>query len=479
IQLQVVDLLSQYIRDPKNKNNLVPSTLGLSEPVLIEQITAYNKLVVDRVQQVQTGATTDNPVVLNLNSDIEEARLKILKNLDNIRSAFSTTINTLKGQQQKLQSQISAVPEKEKMAREKSRQQEIKQNLYLYLLQKREESNIALASTISTARVVDPAQSFGSQIGPRRFQTYLIALLAGLLIPIVIIYIIDLFNDKVTTRSDIEKATNAPILGEIGHNENQQTLVFSQLSSRSVVAEQLRILRSNLSFLIGEQFNKPTILVTSSFGGEGKSFVSTNIGAAMALSGKKTVILEFDLRKPKIVAGLGLQKGQGLTNYLIGAARMDELPQKVPGVEDLYVVPCGPVPPNPSEILLAPKIAELFRWLREEYDVIIIDTAPVGLVSDALTLSQYADATLYVVRQRYTYKKQLLFINELYTQGKFLKMGLLVNDVISKGTRGYYGYGGGRYGYGYGYGYGVQSGYFDEKNSSWFKRLLKGKSLRK
>jgi capsular exopolysaccharide synthesis family protein len=174
------------------------------------------------------------------------------------------------------------------------------------------------------------------------------------------------------------------------------------------------------------------------------------------------VLLEFDLRKPKILVGLGLPKRQGLTNYLVGSAQLEELPQPVPQIDGLYVIPCGPVPPNPSEILLMPKIGELFTWLKLNFDAIVVDTAPVGLVSDSFTLSQYSDATIYVVRQRYTYKRQLSFIQELYEQHKLPNMGLLINDVIAKGSKGYYGYGAGKYGYGYGYyGYSDDSGYFN------------------
>jgi capsular exopolysaccharide synthesis family protein len=196
-------------------------------------------------------------------------------------------------------------------------------------------------------------------------------------------------------------------------------------------------------------------MVTSSFSGEGKSFVSTNLAASLAVSGKKTVILEFDLRKPKIAVGLGISKDYGLTNFLVGAATLQQLPHQVPQLENLFVIPCGPVPPNPSEILLNPKINELFSWLKNEFDAIVIDTAPVGLVSDAMTLSNFADSTLYIVRQRYTYKRQLQFVNDVYIQKKLPKVGLVINDVIAEGAKSYYGYGGGKYGYGYGYGYGM------------------------
>jgi capsular exopolysaccharide synthesis family protein len=467
VQLQVVKLLENYLNDPAKKQSLVPSTLGIEDPTLVALTSAYNQLVVERLSELQTGATVTNPVVLNLDKNIEDARLRMLQNLQNIEEVYQKAIESLKSRSSSIRSEISSIPERQRLNQERVRAQEIKQNLYLYLMQKREESEIAQASTISNSRIIDAAIPVPNLVGPFPIKIYGIGFLVGFFLPILIIYIRDLLNDKVTTRQDITKGTSAPILAEIGHSEDEQVLLFPG-NARGIVAEQLRILRSNLRFVLGDNYETPTIMVTSSFSGEGKSFVSTNLGATFAISGKKTVILEFDLRKPKIIAGLGLPKGHGLTNYLVGGTKLEELAQSVTQVENLYVIPCGPVPPNPSEILLTQKIAELFKWLKQEFDAIVIDTAPVGLVSDAFTLGQYADSTIYVIRQRYTFKKQLSFIQELYAQKKLPKMGVLVNDVISQGSKGYYGYGGGRYGYGYGYGYGYSYGasYFEENSSS-------------
>lgn len=476
IQLQVTELLENYLRKPENKLNLVPSTLGLTDPTLIGLVTGYNTLVAERERQLQTGATANNPVVINLEQQIEDARERMLRNLVNIREVYRSAISTFSKNQRGIRSQITSVPEKEREARDIVRQQEIKQNLYLYLLQKKEESAIAEASTIANSRILDKSRPKYNLVGPFPMKIYGIALLAGLLLPIIFIYLLDLLNDKVTTRNDITKITNAPIVGEIGHSVEEKVLLFPE-RSRTVIAEQLRILRSNLNFLLGDIGDKKqTFMVTSSFSGEGKSFVSTNLGAAFAVTGKKVVILEFDLRKPKIIAGLGLAKSQGITNYLVGAATLEELPQKVPGLESLYVIPCGPVPPNPSEILLSSRITDLFTWLKREFDVVVIDTAPVGLVSDSMTLSKFADATLYLVRQRYTFKNQVNFIDDLYTQNKLPRLGLIVNDVKAEGAQGYYGYGGGRYGYGYGYGLAQKGGYYDASGiakgfKGWLKRF--------
>lgn len=226
-----------------------------------------------------------------------------------------------------------------------------------------------------------------------------------------------------------------------------------------MVAEQFRIIRSNLQYIIGKK-EKNTIMVTSSFSGEGKSFVSLNVASVMALAGKKTIILELDIRKPKIISGLNMAKGPGLTNYLIGKSDLEELIQPVPDMENLYVLGCGPVPPNPAELLLDPKVEEMFKHLQEKFDVVVIDTAPVGMVSDAQTLSKFADCSLYIVRQGYTFKKQITLVDEFYLENKLPHVAIIINDVKIKAGYGYYGYG--RYGYGQGYGYGYGSYYEEE-----------------
>jgi capsular exopolysaccharide synthesis family protein len=220
---------------------------------------------------------------------------------------------------------------------------------------------------------------------------------------------------------------------------------------------------------------KPVILVTSSFSNEGKSFVSTNLGAVLSLAGKRTLVLEFDIRKPKVLAGLGLGKKPGLTNWLLGKAELEDLPVPVPGFENLFVLPCGPVPPNPAEMLLLPKMETLFAWVRTNYDAVVMDTAPAGIVSDALTLSHFADATLYITRQGRTFKKQVELIDDFARQDKLPRMSVVLNDVRLETAYGYYSYGK------YGYGYGEQAGYFEEapNGSGQAKKSLFGRWRKK
>lgn len=454
IQLTLVGLLQDYLLDDKNNLQRVPSTLGLTDPTLLGLTTGYNELIIEREKQLQTGATESSIVVKNNNAAIEDTRLKLIENLNTLKRGISNSIASSNTRSGSFRSEINQIPEKERESRERTRQQQIKQNLYLYLLQRKEESSLSQASTIASSKVVDNALYMAEQVSPKVLNIYSIALLVGLFFPLLIIYIIELFNDKITARADIEKYTTLPIIAEVGHNIQEDTLIFTN-NTRSVIAEQFRMLRSNLKYLLGEnKKNTSVILVTSSISGEGKSFVSTNLAASLAIMGNKTVILEFDLRKPKIMAGLKLTNENGLTNYLIGDISPEKLASPVPGIASLFVISSGPIPPNPSELLLSKKIDELFIYLKQSFDYIVVDTAPVGLVSDAYTLSMQADASLYIVRQGYTLKKQMGMIQDLYEKKKLLGMGLLVNDIHLAGRyKGYYGYGGSLYnGYGYSYG---------------------------
>lgn len=465
LQLDLVNLVDQYLRDAQKKYSLVPSSLGLQDPTLNALIQSYNTLEFERKALLDGGTPPGNLVVKQKEEQLEKLRSSLLENLKNIRGAYQQAISELEKKSSFAQSEFRSLPKKAREMLEIQRQADSKLTLANYLMEKREETAISKASTISNSKILEEADVNSIPVKPNRRTVQLFAVLIGLAIPALVIFIIEISNDKVTTRSDIERITAAPILGEVGHSFSGETLVATS-TSRGMVAEQFRIIRSNLQYIIGS-LAKPTILTTSSFSGEGKSFISTNIGAVMALAGKKTVVLEFDIRKPKIMAGLGLQQHTGITQYLLGRAQAADLPVAVPGYENFYVIACGPVPPNPAELLLEKRVAELFAWLKEHFDVILIDTAPVGMVSDALTLAQFADATLYIVRQGHTFKKQVGLIDELYVQQKLPKLSVIINDVKLKAGYGYYGYG--RYGYGYGYG---ESYYAEETPLPSFRQRL-------
>ncbi|MDP9229646.1 MAG: polysaccharide biosynthesis tyrosine autokinase, partial [Bacteroidota bacterium] len=388
-----------------------------------------------------------NVLVKQKEEEIEKIRQSLMENLRNIKSTLNTFINDLQRKSNSAQGSIKSLPAKLRNLEEIQRQQTIKLSIYKILLEKREETAISGASTISNSKIVEKAFPDIKPVKPKRRNIQLIAFFIGLLLPAFFIFILELLNDKVWTRYDIEKLTNAPILGEIGHSFANIPLVVTK-TNRTMVAEQFRILRSNLQYVLNK-IEKPVMLVTSSFSGEGKSFVATNMGAVLALAGKKTIVLEFDIRKPKVLAGLKIPKRTGITNFLVGKATPEELPSLVPGYDNLFVMGCGPVPPNPSELLLDTRVADLFAYLRQNFDVILIDTAPVGMVSDAQTLGKFADCSLYLVRQGHTYKKQIALIDELYLGSKLPKISVILNGVRIKPGFGYYGYG--RYGYGAGH----------------------------
>ncbi len=460
IKGNVAGMIDTYLADKQNNFSkvVVPSTLNLQDPTLNALVSAYNAKQIERQQLLDANIPLNNPVVVEAANEIEKLRTSIRENLRNIRQASGNVVATYRQRTGVSEQQLRAMPVKVKELTEIRREVEAVQNLYRFLQEKKEETSLTRASTISGSEVIDMAMPSDVPVKPNRRTIQIIAVLVGLGLPALFIFIAEVLNDKVSTRFDIERITNAPILGEIGHSYSENTLVVSK-TTRSMVAEQFRIIRSNLQYVLNKK-EKATILVSSSFSGEGKSYVSTNMGAVLALAGKKTVILEFDIRKPKILSGLKIQRGQGITNYLVGNETLNSLIKPVPEYENLFVLGCGPIPPNPAELLLDTKLDEMFAWLKNNFDIILVDTAPVGMVSDAMSLSKFADCTLYLVRQGHTFKKQVTLIDEFYKSNKLPKLSIIVNDVKLKAGYGYYGYG--RYGYGYGYG-GKNGSYYEEE----------------
>jgi tyrosine-protein kinase Etk/Wzc len=456
LQDNVAVMIDNYISDQANAFNLVPSTLGLGDATLSTLIGAYNVAQLERKALIDANTPITNVKVRQKESEIERLRINIRESLQNLRKSIAALINRLEQRNSAVLTQVRSLPLKEQALLEIKTQQQTKQTIYNLLLEKREQTQISLAGTISNMKVIEEATVDPIPIKPKPSNVYLISFIAGFALPALFVFGIELFNDKVTGRNDIEKVTSVPIVGEIGHSYLGNNLIVKP-NQRSIVAEQFRIIRSNLQYILANS-PKPVILVTSSFSGEGKSFLSTNLGAVLSLANKKTIILEFDIRKPKILSHLGLPKKPGITNFLLGTVKLEDLAVPVPGYDNLFVLPCGPIPPNPAELLLDPKLDELFAYLKQHFDTVVIDTAPVGMVSDAMSLSRFADCTLYMVRQGHTYKKQVLLIDEFHSEKKLPKVSIVLNDVKAQTRYGYYGYGR----YGYGYGYGAKSGYFTE-----------------
>jgi capsular exopolysaccharide synthesis family protein len=480
-QLTNLQLIEDYVSASQNRYTIVPSNLNISDVTLSSLIGAYNTAQLERKSLLESTPAA-NPRVVQLSEQIESYRRSLLENLRNLRRALTTSIASVQQRNTSAQAQLRSMPSKLQNFVEIKRQQENKLAIYNFLMEKREESAISLAATISNIKVLDKASPNPTPVKPTSGSIKSIALLIGLIIPALFIFILELLDDKVKSRTDIEKVTSVPVLGEVGHSREGDTLVVTH-KNRKFIAEQFRIIRSNLQYIIAT-IEKPVILITSSFSGEGKSFIATNMGAVMSLSGKRTIVLEFDIRKPKILSGLDMPKKPGLTNYILGKITLEQLPIPVDGYENLFVLACGPIPPNPSELLLDPRMVDLFKYLRNQFDVIVMDTAPVGMVSDALTLSQFADCTIYITRQGVTHKKQLQLVEEYHTQNKLPKPSIILNDVKMGGGYGYYGYGGYGYGYGYGYGAGKGYGYYEDEKaegflSRWFPFGRKKKAAKK
>lgn len=467
------EMTEAYLQDKRNVFAKVPSTLMLNDVTFTTLVTEYNKAQLERQNLIESQIPETNPSVTEKTAEIEKLRTSILENLKNIKESISSSIIAMQRKSQMNQSQLRDIPTKTKEQEEIERSKLTLENRYKNLLEQRLTTEIRRVSAISNSEIIDRSYPASVPVKPNKKAIRILAVLLGLGLPALFIFIGEILNDKVTTRFDIERLTSAPILGEIGHSYSKNVLIVNK-STRSMVAEQFRIIRSNLQYIINKE--KSVILVTSSYSGEGKSYITTNMGAVLALAGKKTVILEFDIRKPKLLSGLGIAKGPGITNYLVGKAKLEDLIRQVPDQENLFILGCGPVPPNPAELLLDQRVEQMFEWLRENFDIVLVDTAPVGMVSDAMTLSKFADSTLYLVRQGHTFKKQIALIDEFYQANKLPKLSIIVNDVKLKPGYGYYGYG--RYGYGYGYGYGS---YYEEETApqNFFEKLLSKLDIRK
>ena len=463
VRLSVSGMLDDYLSDKKNEFNkvVVPSALGLEDPTLNALVAAYNQAQLERKALVDGNVPLANESVKQVAGQLEKLRLSIRENLRNIRSATQSLIGETRQRGANNQSKLNAMPQRIKELAEIKRKLDTYQALYKLFIEKREETAIARASTVSGSSSIDLATVNEKPVSPNRRSVQLIAFLIGMGIPAIFIFATELFNDKIQSRFDIEKYTQTPILGEVGHSYGENTLVIGR-NSRSMVAEQFRIIRTNLQYFLNKK-DRFTILVSSTFSGEGKSFSSTNVAAAHALAGKKTILLEFDIRKPKVIAGLGMEKGPGITNFLVGKVTdLSQVIRPVPEIENLFVMGCGPVPPNPAEILLDSRVKDLFDYLQAHFDVVVIDTAPVGMVSDGITLGKFADCTIYMMRQNYSFKRQLALVEDYYSQKRLPQISIVLNDVKTQGGYGAYGYG--RYGYGYGYGYGYSS-YFEEEKA--------------
>jgi tyrosine-protein kinase Etk/Wzc len=447
IQLGVIKDIERYVESKTDGRGVAPATLGVSDPVLVGLIGKISELELQRDQLSRT-TVPNNPILQSLESQIKATKASLSENIQSIKQSLTGTQQKLRITNQQLENQIRTIPRKERALVNITRQQVIKNNLYTYLLEKREETALSYASAVADSRTIDPPRSGAQPIKPVKSTIFLLFGLLGLMLPVGAIAARDALNDRVSRRSDIEDASQIPILGEIMASRNVDPLVMVS-GKRSVIAEQIRTLRTNLQFLRSNPTGSQVVMFTSSISGEGKSFLSLNLGASLALVDRPTVILEMDLRKPKLHSVLDLPNTIGISNYLIQECELDDILQPIPGFPNYHIITCGPIPPNPAELLSGPRLEQLFTELRQRFAYVIVDSPPIGLVTDAQLIAPHVDATMFMVRHDHTPKAYLRMIDNLYKEHRFQRLNLILNGVGS----------GESYQYGYSYNYG---GYYEE-----------------
>jgi capsular exopolysaccharide synthesis family protein len=433
-QIDVLESLEKYLKDRGGKYEVVPSTLSITEPTLETLISKFNDLQLERERMLRT-ALPSNPLVQDLNEQLAGLHLSILENLHTIKQGLYISRRNMQTTTGKFRSQISKVPTIERELLEINRQQGTKSDLYLYLLEKREEAALALEATVAKSRMIDPALVEDKPVSPKKPLVYLFAVILGLGLPFSGLYVKNAFNNKIQTKRDVQRYTRTPILGEISRNTSGSSLVITK-DSTSPLAELFRLIRSNLYFATAGQENK-VLLITSGMPGEGKTFFSINLAASLALIGKSVVVLELDLRRPTMAKQLGLKPGLGITNYLIGRDKygLEDIIKQHKSVRGLFIALSGSIPPNPSELMTSKNLAAFITELREKFDYVIIDSPPVGKVADAYSLNSVVDSVIYMMRYNYSLKSDVELIDDIYVNKKFPHPMIVLND--SKEASGY------------------------------------------
>jgi len=453
LQMQYYAYLKEYLSS-RNESGLIvsPSVMGIADPLLVRLIEELSGL---QLQQKQTGfVMQDNlPATDLISSKVEQARAALLENVTNSINQLRLSMGDVEKRIGEVNAQLGRLPGTERQLIRIQRDFDLNSTVYNFLLEKRAEAGIAMASKVSDNKIIDIAEPYNAvMIQPRTRQNYMLALILGLLLPAVAIILIDLMNNKIIDKKDVERATLAPILGFISHNSYGTEVPVIEKPG-STLAESFRSIRTSMKYFIPE--GQPAVIaITSTISGEGKTFVAMNIAAIISMLGKKTLLVGLDLRKPRINKILNLDHSKGMSTYLSGNSKFDDVIQPTP-IENLWFVSSGPIPPNPSELIERSAMNEFLVMARKQFDYIIIDTPPAAVVTDALLLAARADLTLFVVRQRYSARSTLSLIDEIYRNKDIKNTGIVVNDISMSG---YYGYGL-RYGYTMGYNYGYNYGY--------------------
>lgn len=462
-RVNVISGLEQELMQNQNNPRLVPSSLGIADPSLTMLIQRHNDLILARDRMIEKAGEL-NPLSVDLDNQVKDIRISLLENVRNLKSSFETALSDISRENRILSVKLNNIPALEKNLIQISRDRNVKEQLYMFLLQKREESAVALASTVKDSRTIEDPRNMG-QIKPNRNKIMAIAAAFGFLLPFLGLVIRDFFDNKVADRKEIEAKCKVPLLGEISFLKKMDGPIEITPKSRSLVSEQIRGIRTGLSFT-GKGEEAKTILITSHRPGEGKSFTSLNLAASYALLDKKVVILEFDLRKPRLMRNLGLSATPGISNYLTSKMNLDEVLVEVTGYKgNFWVMPTGPIPPNPAELILGKNMKSLMDELLARFDHIIIDSPPFSAVTDATLLQMYADVGVIILRQGFSDKEAYSDINDRVNQFPDFPVYIILNGV---GRTAKYSYYGSKHGQGYGYGY----GYFDQEKESWLNKIF-------
>jgi len=466
-KMKAVDLVERYLNDPTKQNSALPTTTSIDDQTYISQVQKYNNLQSQRETALLT-TTENNPTIKNIDNQLALTR-GILRN---VLATYKETLNygatTAQQQSAAVQSKVSKAPVQQRLYLEASRRQDVLQQLYVYLLTVREQTAVTKSNNIAPIRVIDRAQAGVYPYWPNKAIVIIACIFLGLVIPSAVILINELNSNKVTTPSDIVSSTTAPLIAEISESKSSKAIVVSK-ETRTAVAEQFRTLRTSILSKFADTGNGKqgkVIMLTSTVSGEGKSFVTLNLATALALVGKKVLVVDFELRKAQLSKDLGLEdKNTGIANYLEQNASLNDviLPSGVN--ENLWALLSGTLDANPSEALLNNKMKTLFDDMRQKFDYIVVDTPPAAIVTDAQVIGAFADITLYVVRQKYTYKKHVDVIEDFKLNGKLKNIYVILNDI--KPVPGY------NQGYGVGYRFDEDNGYYQHEDVSEKRSILK------
>lgn len=467
-QIRLVEFLRDYINNPANEQEVIPANVGLQDQNLSSVIDQYNTMLIERKRLLRTSSE-NNPAVINMNTGIEAMRHNVQTTVASVLKGLQITRSDIDRQARKFEGRISSAPQQEKEFLTISRQQEIKAQLYIMLLQKREENAITLAATATNGRIIEEAQADQYPVSPKKKVIVLAALIIGLGIPVVgFVYLRDLLKYKIENRDDVEKLTTVPILGELPRGKKpEHGAIVVRENKNDIMEETFRGLRTNLLFMLGK--TDKVILFSSTQTGEGKSFVAGNTAVSLAYLGKKVIVVGMDIRKPGLNKVFHLShRAEGITNYLSDPdhVKLTDMIQRSDISPNLDILPGGPVPPNPTELVARTVLEDAINQLKERYDYVILDTAPIGMVTDTAIIGRVADICVYVCRADVTPKAGYRYINVLRDEHKFPKLATVINDIDMSKRKNSYGYGyGAKYGYGKGYGYGYGYGYgFEAEN---------------